>query len=175
MEKRRDRARLSCEVEGDGMSRYAKSWKVFNPNKKQRKTPIQHEENEQIELINWARRPETLQKYPELKFLYANANGGKRHVVVALRLKKMGVLAGVLDLTLTVARGGYFGFYIEMKWGDNNLSEKQKEFRAFLEEQGYCVTTCYSVIEARAYLEWYLDKPRTIVVKEESPTPQETI
>lgn len=54
-------------------------------------------------------------KYPELKLLYHVPNGGSRKKSEAGRFKAEGVKAGVPDLCLPVARGGYHGLYIELK------------------------------------------------------------
>lgn len=56
-----------------------------------------------------------LDEYPELALLYHIPNGGKRDAKTATILKRQGVKAGVPDLHLPVARGGYHGLYIELK------------------------------------------------------------
>lgn len=146
------------------MTRFTRSWTVLVPTKKRtqktprlpRKPSVQHEEMEQIDLIFWARKPETLTIYPELAWLYAIPNGGKRHVVVAMKMKAAGAKSGVYDLFLPVARRGFHGLYIEMKWGNNDLSDEQKKFRQFVIIEGYRTATCYSSKEARQAIEWYL-------------------
>ena len=54
--------------------------------------------------------------------------GGKRDAKTATILKRQGVKAGVPDLHLPVARGGYHGLYIELKVGDNTTTKKQKDW-----------------------------------------------
>mgnify|MGYP004433785991 CR=1 FL=1 len=44
----------------------------------------------------------------------------QRDARTAANLKRQGVKAGVPDLHLPVARGGYNGLYIELKVGSNN-------------------------------------------------------
>jgi hypothetical protein len=55
-------------------------------------------------------------------------NGGHRSPRAAARFKKMGVLAGVWDLQFL---GPAFKptAFVELKWGKNDLSDSQKEFR----------------------------------------------
>ena len=48
-------------------------------------------------------------RFPELVLLYHIPNGGKRDAQTAISLKRQGVKAGVPDLHLPVARGGYHG------------------------------------------------------------------
>lgn len=97
-----------------------------------------------------------LDKYPELKWLYAIPNGGERNVAVAGRLKAEGVKAGVSDLCLPVAKCGHHGMYIEMKKLGGKESDKQKEFGAFLKEQGYFYTCCDHWEKAWQVIVWYM-------------------
>lgn len=117
------------------------------------------EDTEQIGVIEWAEWHTS--QYPELKLLHHIPNGGKRNAVEAARLKAMGVKAGVPDLFLPVARGGYAGFYIEMKYGKNKPTGKQNEWIAALRQQGYKATVCYSGAEATHELESYLRQQYT--------------
>jgi hypothetical protein len=97
-----------------------------------------------------------LGRYPELKLLYHIPNGGKRDKGTAVKLYRQGVKAGVPDLHLPVARGGYHGLYIELKVGKNKTTEKQKEWIAELNKQGYLAIVCYGWEEAAEQLINYL-------------------
>ena len=59
-------------------------------------------------------------------------NGGKRGKSEAAYLKRQGVRAGVPDLCVPVARGGYHSLYVEMKVGTNKPTQKQVEWIALL-------------------------------------------
>lgn len=109
---------------------------------------------EQVAIFRWARLHE--RKYPELRLLYAVPNGGHRHPATAAKLKAEGVRAGVPDISLDVARGGYHGLRIEMKAGRNKPTEAQEAFMALLREQGYCCRTAYGYDEARIFILNYL-------------------
>lgn len=80
-------------------------------------------------------------QYPQYaKLIWANPNGGSRHILEAVNLKRQGVLSGVPDVTLAVPRGTYHGAYIEFKRKGGKLSESQKEMMERLGQQGYyCV------------------------------------
>lgn len=96
-------------------------------------------------------------RYPELALLYHVPNGGKRDAATARALKRQGVKAGVPDLVLPVARGGYHGLYIELKAGKNKPTELQKWWLEKLQEQGYFTKVCYGWEEAVQTLSAYLD------------------
>jgi hypothetical protein len=100
------------------------------------------ERQEQEALIQWANMMSNT--YPELKLLYHIPNGGSRHKLEAINLKRQGVKAGVPDLCLPVSRNGFHGLYIEMKAGKNKTTDKQDEWINNLSEQGYAVAVCYN-------------------------------
>lgn len=106
-----------------------------------------------IEWVNWSKH-----SIPELELLFAIPNGGKRHVVTAMRLQKEGAKAGVFDLMLPVARRGYHGMFIEMKYGKNGLSESQQEFKKLVEAEGYLTLICWNWEEAKEGLLKYLKR-----------------
>ena len=115
----------------------------------------QYEAAEQIKLFRWV---DLVSKnyYPELRLLYHVPNGGSRNELEAVNLKKQGVRSGVPDLCLPVARGGYHGLYIELKYGKNKPTEKQLEWIEALRDEGYAVSICWGFEAARAELEKYL-------------------
>lgn len=130
------------------------------------KTGTEH--GHQAALFCWAAHPNTRNQYPELEWMFAIPNGGDRDAIVGAMMKTEGVKAGVFDLCLPVARGGWFGLYIEMKkpnarHGDHrDMSEKQKAFGMFVHQQGYKTELCHSYTKARSVIEAYLAQARTI-------------
>ena len=76
-------------------------------------------------------------------------------------MKRQGVLAGVADVFLPVAVGGYHGLYIEFKVGDNSMSEAQVEFKENVVENGYMYAICFSVEDAMLEVELYLSGKTT--------------
>ena len=121
---------------------------------------MQHEAQEQQTLFAWAAL--SVGKYPELALLYHIPNGGSRNKIEAANLKRQGVKAGVPDICLPVARGGYHGLYIELKAGRNKATEKQREWLTALEREGYQAVVCYGWEEAKKAIEEYLFERRTI-------------
>lgn len=114
------------------------------------------EDTEQINVIQWASW--NINRYPELKWLFHVPNGGgSRNKQEAVKLKQMGVKAGVSDLELPYPKGSYCGLFIEMKFGDNRQQKTQKEFLADMAAAGHFVVTCYSAEEAIRVIEEYLE------------------
>lgn len=122
------------------------------------------EDTEQENVISWANWH--LREYPELKWLHHIPNGGKRNAAEAARFKAQGVKAGVSDLFLPAAHGGYFGLYIEMKYGDNKPTRQQAEFMNDMLFAGYKTKVAYSAEEAIDELRKYLQEPETKVVQQ---------
>jgi len=100
-------------------------------------------------------------RYPEAGLLFAIPNGGHRHISVAAKLKAEGVRAGVPDLCLPVARGGYFGLYLEMKSEDGRVRTEQAGWLTALREQGYKTEVAFSDGDAMEVLYNYLALPPT--------------
>ena len=97
---------------------------------------------------------------PELKWLFAIPNGGKRGdgKIQARRgaeMKAEGVKAGVPDLMWPIPRGGYHGLWIEMKTPTGRIRKEQTEFLAFAALHGYRTDVCRSWHEAARIIETY--------------------
>lgn len=118
-------------------------------------SPLEH--NEQVDVFLWARQEDT--RWPELELLFAIPNGGHRYAAVAAKLKAEGVKAGVPDVCLPVARGGFHGLFIEMKRADrsNHASPLQQRWIDALREQNFFVAVCYGAQPAINILADYLD------------------
>lgn len=109
-------------------------------------------------IITWAKSQSRF--YPELLWLHHVPNGGKRDSREAMMLKSSGVTPGILDLSLDVARGGYHGLRIELKVPGGKCkppSKEQKEYMAFLTEQGYANMISNSFEEVKKYIVDYLE------------------
>ena len=112
------------------------------------------EAEEQMAVIKWAELMSN--KHPCLKWLYHTPNGGSRNVAEAANLKRMGVKAGVPDLCLPYPSNGYHGLYIEMKRDGGRLTAAQRDYLAWLNENGYRAVVCYGTEHAIKVLEYYL-------------------
>jgi hypothetical protein len=113
----------------------------------------------QAHVVTWARL--MAHTHPELQLLFAIPNGGWRGPITGAKLKAEGVLPGVPDLCLPVARGGHFGLYIEMKTPQGRVSPVQRTILERLHTEGYQVAICYSYDGAIGLLGRYLSHPPT--------------
>lgn len=120
---------------------------------------------EQICLFRWARYLEG--KYTVLKLMHHIPNGGQRNKATAARLKAEGVKAGVPDICLPVARGGYHGLYIELKASKGKVSKVQKEWIKCLNAEGYFAVVCHGWAESAEAIMAYLDGKITKEVDED--------
>ena len=118
------------------------------------KYAMRSEDTEQIAVVQWAQY--NVNHHPELKWLHHCPNGGSRNRLEAVKLKQMGVKAGVSDLCLPYPKGIYCGLFIEMKYGNNRQQDSQKEFLADMAAVGHFVATCYSAEEAITVITEYL-------------------
>lgn len=110
----------------------------------------------QTALFCWSALPYIRSKYPELELMFAVPNGGHRDKRTASNLRAEGVKAGVLDIFLPVARRGAHGLWLEMKNGDNKLTDEQLRFGRKVTDQGYVVIVHYNWEGAVETLKWYL-------------------
>jgi hypothetical protein len=117
--------------------------------------PRKREHLAQVAVFVWAALNQ--HRRPELEFMYAVPNGGHRHRAVAAKMKAEGQRRGVPDICLPVPRGGYHGFYLEMKIKPNRLSLEQKRYLEFLKSQGYHTDVAWSSEEAIDKIEAYLE------------------
>jgi len=118
---------------------------------------MNHKESaEQQALFEWAKLMQA--QHPELALLHAIGNGNsKRSVIQGARMKREGVLAGVSDIFLPVARGAYHGMYLEMKVKGGRLSDSQKWWLRETTKQGYLSAVCYGWQEASDAIKKYLE------------------
>jgi hypothetical protein len=100
--------------------------------------------------------------YPELRMLYASANGGKRHRITAGRMKAEGVRAGVPDICLPVRTRLYGALYIELKRPKEDgkakgvLSDDQKRWLGDLQAFGNFAGVAFGWLEAKDMILAYI-------------------
>lgn len=117
--------------------------------------PTPSESEEQINLFTWAQY--RIGAHPELDLMYHIPNGGKRDQSTAKRLKAEGVKAGVPDVCLPIARGGFHSLYIEMKAGRNKATESQSKWIKELNANGNLAVVCYGWVDASNVITKYLN------------------
>lgn len=134
-----------------------------------RKRPVDWEGNEQAVVIRWL-QGEKMRGQPVGELfdaIYHVPNGGVRSYKTAVAMKRQGAKAGVSDLPVRQARGGWHGLYLEFKATpprDADLSDSQFVWLEGSEHEGYCAALARGIDEAKAVLREYASWPRTQVV-----------
>lgn len=127
------------------------SWtqKYAEPGEKPRKKRRHVEQDEQIKFFVW------LDNVIKV-FGFHIPNGGKRNVIEAAKLKRMGTKPGLPDVWVPIARKGYHALTIEIKEpGKEKASKDQERIGKFLLEQGNYWTVCDGCEPAKKVVEWY--------------------
>jgi len=140
------------------------------------------EHDEQVLFFDWVRQnlsvlaPFKMNKVPipsrnpdlfrALRQCHSNLTGGMFPKVknkdgkwwspIAKKMKREGMMEGVWDIHLDVPTEPYSGLRIEMKFGKNKLTIKQKEKQLDLEFYAFKTQVCYSGMEAIAAVIDYL-------------------
>jgi hypothetical protein len=97
--------------------------------------------------------------HPDITLLHAIPNGDWRGFRVGAKLKAEGVIAGIPDLCLPVACGGYHGFYLELKRAGNKPTDDQWSILERLHANGYFVRVTNHLETALGLIRDYLKQP----------------
>jgi hypothetical protein len=73
-----------------------------------------------------------------------------------MHLLAEGLLPGVSDLFLPWPSGAYAGAFIEMKAGNNKLSDKQEQFLLSMRDHGYAAVVVWGWIAAADFITSYM-------------------
>ena len=127
--------------------------------KRKRKRKTEHtESNLQRQCVSWFR----LQYPADVLMLFAVPNGGGRSVVEARIMKEEGVTAGVADLLLLEARGGWGCLCLEMKtkkkW--SRQRDSQKAWQEAAERAGNRYVVVRTLEEFQTIVGDYMGLPR---------------
>lgn len=109
------------------------------------------EDREMLLLFDWIRLRPDIHPYA-----WHTANERRTSIQQGVKLKRLGVKAGVADVTIAIPRNGLHGIFIEMKAGKGKLTPKQKEFLDNMTSQGYLAVCCHGFEAAKQVIETYL-------------------
>lgn len=128
---------------------------------------IDYEGREQEGIMHWLSR-----QYPQLfEVTYHVPNGGHRIKSEAARFKRQGVKAGVSDIVISHARGGFFGLYIEFKATPPKncpATKSQIEWLDKMAKEGYMAVLCKGFDAAKKTITSYMAMPKTVGVLEDA-------
>ena len=97
-------------------------------------------------------------QYPEYaRLLFAVPNGVATTATQGRILKAEGMVAGVSDLILMVARKESHGLCIEMKTEGGLQRPSQKEWQKEVERQGYKYAVCRNYLDFKSCVDNYLN------------------
>lgn len=88
---------------------------------------------------------------------YAIPNAARRSMAQAAYLKAEGLRAGMPDVVIATARGGYHGMYLELKTQKGKLSESQTEMLTRLANEGYASAVAYGLDDAIFLITKYVE------------------
>lgn len=96
--------------------------------------------------------------FPRLpdKLLFAVPNGGSRHKIEAVNMKRQGVKAGVADVILQIPKKGFASLCLEFKTKTGRQSKEQREYQRQVEMAGSKYVVVRSVEEAIGEMRMYL-------------------
>ena len=132
--------------------------------RKARRKVGHQESNLQRQCVAWFRC-----QYPEhAMLLFAVPNGGGRSRAEAAIMKAEGVVAGVSDLILLEARGGWGSLCLEMKTEErgSKQSVRQKEWQGAAERMGNRYVVCRSLEEFMKEINGYMAMPMSVTGRE---------
>ena len=117
--------------------------------------PVPTESEEQQALFEWINFNKG--HYPELKLMHHTPNEGKRSVSTGAKMKREGLVSGVPDIHLPVAKGKYHSLDIELKRVKHSkISKEQEAFIRLLNMYDNFAIICYGWEQAIKVIEWYL-------------------
>lgn len=119
------------------------------------KTLITSEADYQAALFQWVNF-KIQQGDERYKLIFHVPNGGSRHPLEAVNLKRQGVKSGVADVFVDIPSHNAHGLRIEMKSQKGKLQPSQVEFLKLEAKYGYLTVVCYSTDEAIKTIEEYL-------------------
>jgi len=87
---------------------------------------------------------------------FAIPNGGKRHIITAMKMKQEGVKPGVPDVFIAIPAWGASGLFLEFKRRTGRVTEEQASYLYWLLEAGYRTAVVRSLEEAIEAVKLYL-------------------
>jgi len=126
---------------------------MSDPEKKKQRRHL--EESIQKQIVLWCKQHDN----PKFHGIFHVPNGDFRDKRTAIKLKKMGVKAGIPDLMLPLENGKVF--WLELKTKKGKLSAVQKVVIAKLKKKGHLVEVAFGYDQAVEILERVISSEET--------------
>lgn len=114
----------------------------------------------QIRCVAWFERTYgecSNRKYEEKYLLYSIPNEGKRSLAYTIKLKRMGMVSGMPDTHIAIAKKGFSGLYIEFKSKKGSKTRDQEYVHERLALSNFKVVTIRDFEEFKKVVEDYLN------------------
>ncbi len=129
---------------------------VETPERPRRRSHSAPEGRIQAECFSWFWNE--FPRYRKTLFHVPNENDrADSNIIQGAIRKSLGVVSGVADLILLVARCGYHGLCIEMKDEKGKQKPAQIEWQAIVEREGYKYIVCRSLTDFKKIIYEYLN------------------
>lgn len=110
----------------------------------------------QAACVKWLRNT-----YPETRGLYFHIpneiNFSGDNAIQGAQLKALGLVKGVADTILLMARSGYHALCVEFKTDKGRQSAEQQEWQRTVEREGYRYVVCRSLEDFKNIINGYFD------------------
>jgi len=106
----------------------------------------QEEHQQQSLFIEWCGWHSNVD--PRFENVFAIPNGGDRNLLVAVKMKREGVKAGVPDVFVAIASDEFHGLFLEFKSAKGRVTPEQLHWHSMLRNAGYLVIVVRSALEA---------------------------
>lgn len=93
--------------------------------------------------------------YPQLRYRLFQVHNNTSNIVEAMQKKASGLVAGVPDMCLLLPSGKVV--WIEFKFGENGLSDKQKKLHSSWKEINHIIIVIRSISVFKMTIETYID------------------
>ncbi len=145
-----DLTALKALYSGENIAATHRSLVSRPPSTRKPKSSQESERRAQQRVVQWL--------YEKRVPFFSVPNGANVSMANRMTLLSEGLQAGVPDLVIVCARGGYHGLFVEMKREDGGagLSDDQKKWLKILQEEGYHAIQCNGYDRALEAIEWYL-------------------
>lgn len=94
---------------------------------------------------------------------FAVSNESRRSTGYGAILKYKGLTKGVSDLCVPRKSGTFGMLFVELKWGDNDVTDNQADFIRMVTDEGHAATVIYTLPGFIQAVTEYLTSPETFV------------